>query len=103
MAEAPGSLLTWMLGMVERQPKDLTCCQEWGFVLHLAPGDFCHLPLVSCISLAPHASRATMSVFQGSSRNWDLLPSFQNAQGKELGGAAVVRVGNTRSPACPRL
>lgn len=44
-----------------------------------------------------------MSVSQGSSRNWDLLPSLQNAQGKELGGAAVARAGNTHSPACSRL
>lgn len=45
--------------MVGRQPKDLTCCQEWGFVLHLAPDSLCHLPLVSCTSrcLAPHPSR----------------------------------------------
>lgn len=90
MAEGPGSLLTWMMGMVEGWPKNLTCCQERGFGLHVAPDDFCHLPLVSCTSrcLAPHASRGSHQCLPG------VLQSLGSvAQGKELGDAAVARAG----------
>lgn len=93
-----------MVGTEERCSKDLAHCYEMGMskwgavgsVVYLAPDHFCHLHLGFCMSmcLAQFMSlEGAMSILQGSSRNWHLVPSFQEAQGKELGGAAVGRAG----------
>lgn len=81
--------------MVGRWPKDLTCSRNGAlfftwllttsvtfFLSPPHPGAQHHMP-----------SESATSVFQGPSRNWDLLPSLQNGQGRELGGAAVARAG----------